>query len=97
MTEESTPLAIDRPEYETSLGYMLKLSGPMIVSTVSFTIMQFVDRVMISRLGTDALVATNAVLAYTILSAMPIVGVATALSAIVGKAIGTGRKELAVK
>ncbi len=52
---------------------------------------------LVGRFGREALAATNAVLAYTNLSAMPIVGVATALSAAVGKAIGADRKELAVQ
>ena len=47
----------DRADDETSLRYMLRLSGPMVVSTISFTIMQFVDRFMVSRLGTNALAA----------------------------------------
>ncbi len=42
---------------EASLGYMLKLAAPMVVTTISFTIMQFVDRFMVSRLGTEALAA----------------------------------------
>lgn len=42
---------------ETSLRYMLRLAAPMVISTISFTIMQFVDRFMVSRLGTTALAA----------------------------------------
>ncbi len=42
---------------ETSLRYMLKLAAPMVITTISFTIMQFVDRFMVSRLGTEALAA----------------------------------------
>ncbi len=42
---------------EASLGYMLKLAAPMVITTISFTIMQFVDRFMVSRLGTEALAA----------------------------------------
>ena len=42
---------------EASLRYMLKLAAPMVVTTISFTIMQFVDRFMVSRLGTEALAA----------------------------------------
>ncbi len=42
---------------ETSLKYMVKLAGPMIATTISFTIMQFVDRLMVARLGTTSLAA----------------------------------------
>ncbi|MFC1738152.1 MATE family efflux transporter [Planctomycetota bacterium] len=57
MTEKTNLLLEDHPIEETSLKYMLKLAGPMVVTTTSFTIMQFVDRFMVSRLGTEALAA----------------------------------------
>ena len=51
---------VGRPgEDETSLRYMLRLAAPMIVTTVSFTVMQLVDRLMVSRLGTEALAAID--------------------------------------
>ena len=52
---------------------------------------------LVGRFGRDALAATSAVLAYTNLSAMPIVGISTALTAATGKAIGAGKKKLALK
>ena len=42
---------------ETSLRFMLKLAGPIVITTISFTLLQFVDRIMVSRLGTAALAA----------------------------------------
>ena len=57
MTDESTLLSSKDSENPTTLRYMLKLSGPMVIATISFTIMQFIDRIMVSRLGTDALAA----------------------------------------
>ena len=57
MTDESNLSSRIQVETETSLGYMLKLAAPMIVTNISFTIMQFVDRFMVSRLGTEALAA----------------------------------------
>jgi len=45
------------PEDPTSLKYMLKLVYPAAVTTVSFTLMQFVDQYMVSRLGTEELAA----------------------------------------
>jgi len=47
--------------------------------------------------GKEALAATSVVLSYTSFFTMPIVGVATALTAAVGKAIGQDRKNLAAK
>ena len=56
MTDEST-FELRAGTDVTSLKYMLRLAAPMVVTTVSFTIMQFVDRFMVSRLGKDALAA----------------------------------------
>jgi MATE family multidrug resistance protein len=52
---------------------------------------------LVGRFGTDALAATSAVLAFTSLSIMPVVGMGTALTAAVGKTIGHGKKDLAMK
>jgi len=52
---------------------------------------------LVGRFGKEALAATSAVLSYTSLSIMPIVGIGAALTAAVGKAIGQHRKELAIK
>jgi len=57
MTDKSTLLSQNNTVDESSLRYMLKLAAPMVVTTISFTIMQFVDRYMVSRLGTEALAA----------------------------------------
>jgi len=92
MTTESAPLSLDRPEYETSLAYMLRLSGPMVVSTVSFTVMQFVDRFMVSRLGTNALAA---VLPAGFASFLPggfALGAIASLNTFVSQSLGRGEK-----
>ena len=52
---------------------------------------------LVGRFGREALAATSAVLSYANLSVMPIVGMSSALTAAVGKAIGAGRKELAMQ
>jgi MATE family multidrug resistance protein len=52
---------------------------------------------LVGKFGTEALAATSAALTFTNLSVMPIVGVATALAAAVGKSIGAGRKEMAAR
>jgi MATE family multidrug resistance protein len=52
---------------------------------------------LVGRFGTEALAATSAVLSYTSVSVMPVVGIGTALTAAVGKTIGQGRKDLAVR
>jgi len=79
---------------ETSLGYMLKLATPMVVTTISFTIMQFVDRFMVSRLGTDALAA---ILPAGVVSFVPgafAIGAMTSLNTFVSQSLGRGDKSI---
>jgi MATE family multidrug resistance protein len=68
--------------------YMLRLAGPVVVSTLSCTLMQFVDRFMVSRLGTDALAA---VLPAGFVSFLPggfALGVITSLNTFVSQSVG---------
>jgi len=53
LLEQKSPSAID----ETSLRFMIRLAGPIVITTISYTLLQFVDRLMVSRLGTAALAA----------------------------------------
>jgi MATE family multidrug resistance protein len=52
---------------------------------------------LVGRFGKEALAATSAVFACMNVSFMPIAGLGTALTAAVGKSIGEGRKEMAIK
>jgi MATE family multidrug resistance protein len=75
---------------ETSLRYMLKLATPMVVTTLSFTIMQFVDRFMVSCLGTDALAA---ILPASVVSFLPTsfaTGAMTSLNTFISQSLGKG-------
>jgi len=72
---------------------MLKLAAPMVVTTISFTIMQFVDRFMVSRLGTDALAA---ILPAGLVSFLPsgfAIGVMASLNTFVSQSLGRGNKK----
>jgi len=91
MTDKSSLLSSS--DGETSLRYMLKLAAPMIVTTISFTIMQFVDRIMVSRLGTDALAA---ILPAGFVSFVPgafAIGAMTSLNTFVSQSLGRGNKK----
>ncbi len=93
MADKSTLLSSIDIEDATSLGYMLKLAAPMVVTTISFTIMQFVDRFMVSRLGTDALAA---ILPAGFVSFLPggfAIGAITSLNTFVSQSLGRGEKE----
>ncbi len=92
MTSQLDVTTVDRSSRETSLAYMLKLSAPMVVSTISLTIMQFVDRFMVSRLGTDALAA---VLPAGFVSFLPggfAMGVTGSLNTFVSQSLGRNEK-----
>lgn len=92
MTDEPTLLSSGENENPTTLGYMLKLSAPMVIATISFTVMQFVDRFMVSRLGTDALAA---ILPAGFVSFLPggfAIGAITSLNTFVSQSLGRGDK-----
>jgi len=91
MTDKTT-LELQEHLDETSLNYMLKLAAPVIVTTISFTIMQFVDRFMVSRLGTDALAA---ILPAQFVSFVPVsfaMGAITILNTFVSQSLGRNAK-----
>ncbi len=93
MTDKSTLLSQNKIADETSLRYMLNLAAPMVVTNISFTIMQFVDRFMVSRLGTEALAA---ILPAGIISFVPAcfaIGVMTSVNTFVSQSLGRGQKK----
>jgi len=73
---------------ETSLKYMLKLAAPMVITNISFTVMQFVDRFMVSRLGTDALAAILPAGMVSFLPASFAIGVITSVATFVSQSLG---------
>ncbi|MHC4265686.1 MAG: MATE family efflux transporter, partial [Planctomycetota bacterium] len=92
MTEITNLTEHHNPD-ETSIRYMLKLAAPMIVTTVSFTIMQFVDRFMVSLLGTNALAA---ILPAGFLSFVPASFAMAAIISVntfVSQSLGRGEKD----
>ena len=92
MTDKSTLLSENPSAGETSLGYMLKLAGPMVVTTVSFTVMQFVDRFMVSRLGTEALAAILPAGFVSFVPASFAIGVIASVTIFVSQSLGRGEK-----
>jgi len=92
MTDQSSLLSSSDGEDPTTLRYMLKLAAPMVVTTISVTVMQFVDRFMVSRLGTDALAA---ILPASFVSSLPggfAIGAITSLNTFVSQSLGRGDK-----
>ncbi len=92
MTEEPILLSSRNSEDPTTLSYMLKLAAPMIVTTTSFTIMQFIDRFMVSRLGPKALAAILPAGAVCFLPGGFAIGLMTSLNTFVSQSLGRGDK-----
>ncbi len=93
MTEKLSLIPQKSVADETSLKYMLNLAAPMVVTTISFTIMQFVDRFMVSRLGTNALAA---ILPAGFASFLPggfAIGAMASLNTFVSQSLGRGNKK----
>ena len=93
MTDKSPLLSQTLPKDETSLKYMLKLAAPMVVAHISFTIMQFVDRFMVSRLGTEELAAILPAGYVSFLPAAFAIGVMTSINTFVSQSLGRGDKK----
>ena len=93
MTDKSSPLLQNPAVDETSLKYMLKLAGPMVITTISFTIMQFVDRFMVSQLGTDALAAILPAGFVSFVPASFAIGVIASVNTFVSQSLGRGEKK----
>ncbi len=82
----------------TKIADLLKIGLPAGVGlTVNVAFWGIVLIGLVSRFGKEAVAATSAVLSCTNVSVMPVVGIATALTAAVGRSIGKGRKDIAIK
>ncbi len=91
MNPKST-LPANNDLYETSFGYMLKLSAPMIITTISMTVMQFVDRFMVSKLGTGPLAAIWPASLVAFIPGGFAMGAYTSLNTFVSQSLGRGNK-----
>ena len=92
MADKSSLLSQNHIAEETSLKYMLRLAWPMVVTSISFTIMQFVDTRMVAELGTNELAA---ILPASIMSFIPAsfaLGVMTTVNTFVSQCLGRGEK-----
>ncbi len=76
---------------ETSLAYLFRMAGPMVVATASYTCMQFVDRLMVAYYDEKALAA---VLPATMVGFIPssfMLGVMTTVNTFVSQSFGRRR------
>jgi len=92
MTKATELLSEDTAKEETSLRYMLKIAGPMIIATSSYTLMQFVDRMMVSHYSEDAIAAILPASMVSFIPASFALGVMTTVNTFVSQSLGRGSK-----
>jgi MATE family multidrug resistance protein len=88
MTESSATGELISTDKEASLKYMLRLAGPMVVTNISFTAMQFIDRFMVSRLGTEELAAILPAVMVSFLPSSLLLGIMTSVNTFVSQSLG---------
>ncbi|MDQ1257738.1 MAG: family efflux transporter [Candidatus Hydrogenedentes bacterium] len=75
------------------LREVMGMSGPIILGTMSYTMMQFVDMLMVSRLGTDTLAAAGSAGVWSYTMGCLIYGTVGCVSTFVGQSFGRGNFE----
>jgi MATE family multidrug resistance protein len=83
----------DRALFGRLMRYGVPSGMQMMAEIAAFSVFLF----LIGRLGTQSLAATNLALNINMLSFIPMLGVGTAVMTLVGKRIGEGRPQLAVR
>ncbi len=91
MAENINTASKENIDHEASLGYMIRLAAPVIVMTVSFTVMQFVDRSMVASLGTAELAAILPAGLVAFLPGTFMIGIAASVATFVSQSRGKGR------
>ena len=77
---------------------LIKVGFPAgLAFTINVAFLGVILFTLVGAFGTEPLAATSAVFACINVSVMPVIGVGTALTAAIGKSIGRGKPQLAVK
>jgi MATE family multidrug resistance protein len=74
----------------SGLREVMGLSGPIILGSLSYTIMQFVDQVMVAMLGTDALAAVGSAGVWSYVMGCFIFGIVGCVGTFVAQSFGRG-------
>jgi len=87
----SVPLA-EEPR-GTGVREVLRMAGPVILGSLSYTLMEFADKAMIGRLGTEEFAAAGAASLWSFTLSTFIVGLAGCVSTFAGQSLGRGEPE----
>ncbi len=69
---------------------VMGMSGPIVLGSLSYTIMQFIDSVMVAQLGTDALAAVGSAGLWSYITGCLILGVVGCVSTFIAQSYGRG-------
>jgi len=101
MTPTTPTVSLNDPAKDPArwwgMGEVLRLAAPSVLNTASFTLMQFVDGVMVSRVGHEALSAqmVGGITAFTPMCFF--IGLLSCVSTFAAQNLGAGRKERAAR
>lgn len=70
---------------------VMVMSGPIILGSLSYTVMEFADRMMVSWVDTDAIAAVGSATIWSYTLCTLFLGTVTCLSTFVGQSIGRGQ------
>lgn len=77
----------------TGLREVMAMSGPIILGSLSYTIMRFVDQMVVSRLGTEALAAMGSAGVWSYVMGCFVFGIIGCVSTFVSQCYGRGEME----
>jgi len=84
---------IEEPRW-TGAREVLLMSGPIVLGSISYTVMEFADKLMIAQLGTEPLAAAGSASLWSYTLGVLFLGVLSCVSTFVAQSIGRGRPEL---
>ena len=83
----------DEPRW-TGVREITVMSGPIILGSLSFAIMEFIDRVMVNKLGTEALAAVGSASIWSYTMSTLLLGIVGCVGTFVAQCLGRGEKHL---
>ncbi len=89
----SLPRDVRQEARWTGLREVMVMSWPIIMGSLSFTIMQFVDQMMVAKLGTDEFAAVGPAGLWTFTFSTFVLGTVGCVSTFAAQSLGRGRKE----
>ena len=76
---------------------VMAMSGPIIIASLSYTVMQFADQVMVAQISTDALAASGSAGIWSFTLSTVLLGIIGCVSTFVSQCVGKGDKHLAAR